>query len=1097
MKLAMLLFFLAVTQMIASETYSQSTKINLHLKDVKIKEVLSKIEENSEFFFLYNGKLIDVEKTVDLIAEEEPIKTILEEIFANEVKFIISDRQIILTPPQRSSELESLLEQRMITGRVTDNQTGDPLPGVNVVVTGTTLGTTTDIDGNYNIEVPQGVKSLTFSFIGMESQEIPITNQTRIDVKMVGNAIGLEEVVVVGYGTQKKLSLTSAVSSVKGEELTKITTANIHQSLQGKVSGLTIIDQGGSPGKQNMVVRVRGITTLGTNDPLVIVDGIEQRLADINPKDIESITVLKDASSTAIYGSRAANGVILVTTKRAKSGELSVSFDSYFALQKSNNNPVHMGLEDYMRLQNVAYFNSYGTIKYSEEYIQEYVNATDRYKYPLPNTWYQTVFHTAPQYNYSFLMSGGNETIKSFFSVRHQYQEGIISNLSSKLSEARLNNDFKVSSKINISTDINFRHNNILEPYDVGSVFYDMVQASQWTVPRYPDGTYGVSPNRKSPLVNAELAGTTKTFDEYFTGIVKGNWTILKGLAFTMQFGVRYSAQKEKRFKNSFEIRDYYDQELVKLSVPLNELTETRNNELEFTINNLLNYTATLGNHFLNILAGISRIANDKNSLSAFRQGFYNNDIQSISQGANDASKTNSGIDSEWSLDSYFGRLNYSYKEKYLLETNVRYDGSSRFPKGKRYSFFPSASAAWRISNEGFWSGLKNSVNEFKIRASLGETGNQAVDLYSYFSSLSLTPYSFNGVASQGFSQLAMTSENLSWETTRQFNFGLDAQFIGNRISLSMDYYHKKTYDILLTLPIPGLVGLTAGPQNAGRVDNKGWEFLIGTVNDFGKFGFDGNFSLNINDNKVVDLAGTGPFISGGLQSERSFLIAEGYPYNAFAGYNVLGYFQTEEEVENYPTLVAASKPGDIKYEDINKDGKITNEDLVYQGPSFPRYTYSSNLTFKYNNLALNMFVQGVAGAKTRIGGHFTIPGTWEGFCPDYITDNYWTPERPNALFGIPRKYDSRNDPANNMGSGGLLNAAYLRLKNIQLTYQIPASLTRKVGIELINIYVAATNLLTISELTKWHFDPETRPGSRANYYPQTSTKTIGINIKF
>jgi TonB-linked SusC/RagA family outer membrane protein len=572
-----------------------------------------------------------------------------------------------------------------VSGRVTDNG-GNPLTNVSVMLKGTNKGVTTDSTGEFTLQVNKG-QTLIITSVGYATQEISFNGQSFIEVKLIPSATSLSDVVVVAFGTQKKVDLTGAVSQVKGEELVKRTTSNIQQALQGKVPGLTIQDYGASPGHTNMVMRIRGITSFGDNSPLVIVDGIEQTLDNINPQDIASVSVLKDAASTAIYGSRAANGVILITTKRAKSGKLSINYNGYYALQKSNNNPVHMGLRDYMDLQNIAWTNSYGNPIYTQEYIDEYVNATDRLKYPLPNIWYQTVLKVAPQISNYISLSGGNENVKTVLSARYQDQEGIIPNSNAKISEVRLNTDFKISDKINISTNINYRRSNILAPINEGKVFNDMLQTDQWTVPKYPDGTYGISSDGKNALMDAELNGTSKTLENYLTGNIEGNWEIIKGLKFTTQFGARTTATSGKNYQNKYEIRDYYDSTIVRLNVPHNSLTEIRNNVSEITLNSLLNYSNDWGGHNLNVLAGYSQIEDKTQTLTAYRQDFYSNEIQSIGQGANDATKNNSGGESTWGLRSYFGRINYNYENKYLFEANSRYDGSSRFMDKNRYSF--------------------------------------------------------------------------------------------------------------------------------------------------------------------------------------------------------------------------------------------------------------------------------------------------------------------------------------------------------------------------------------------------------------------------
>ncbi|RRB00914.1 SusC/RagA family TonB-linked outer membrane protein [Larkinella rosea] len=979
-----------------------------------------------------------------------------------------------------------------ISGRVTGDK-GEAVPGVSVVLKGTTRGTTTDAEGGFRLEVPDASATLVFSFVGYLTQEITVGNRTTIDVQLASDEKALSEVVVVGYSTIKKESLTGAVTAIKGPELVKRTTSNVQQALQGQMPGLTVLDQGAGPGKTNMVMRIRGITTLGANEPLVIVDGIEQRLSDINPLDIESVSVLKDASSTAIYGSRAANGVILLTTKRAASGKVSVSYNGYYALQNTNNNPVHMGLEDYLRLQQTAWTNSTGGPGiFTDAYIQEYLSATDRLKYPLPNTWYDAVLHTAPQMNHSVSVSGGNENIKALLSIRYQNQQGIIANSDSKISEVRLNTDYRLSSRLKFSTDINYRANKILSPINENDVFNKMLQTSQWTVPRYPDGTYGISSDGYNPLLSAEVAGTARTLDEYLFGNFKGELQILKGLTFTTQLGARVTLTTGKNYTNRYEVRDYFNPSIVRKSVPLNSLTENRNDVREFTMNNLLNYSTNIGDHTINALLGYSQIENKGRSLSAYRQGFYSNDLQSIGSGTNDATKNNGGTEYSWGLRSYFGRINYAYKDRYLFEANGRYDGSSRFLSNNRYSFFPSVSAGWRVSEEKFWGELSRYVSELKLRGSWGQTGNQAVELYSGLATLSSGVYSFNGLPAQTFQQTRIANQNLTWETTTQSNFGLDANFLNNRFSVSIDYYRKSTDGILLTLPVPGTLGLLPAPQNAGTVENKGWEFVVNTRNKVGPVGIDASFNFNINQNNVGNLAGTGPYITGG--NETRYITAEGYAINSFWGYKTAGLFQTAEEIKNYPTMRTGIMPGDVKFLDLNNDGKITPTDMTFLGLSFPKYTFGSSLNFTYKGFSLNMLFQGTAGSKARVGGAIIEMGIWGGFTHELIAGNYWTPQNPNARFSRPLKYDLRNFV---MSDRDLMNGSYLRLKNVQLMYQIPSVLTRKIRIERASVYIATTNLLTFSALNEWNVDPETVPGGRTEQYPQTALSTLGLNIQF
>ena len=979
-----------------------------------------------------------------------------------------------------------------VSGIVKDDR-GQALSGVSVSVKGTSGGVSTDASGKFAINVPSTSSVLIFSYVGYQSQEVPVGTTSSFSLSLLPADNRMNDIVVIGYGTQKKVSMTSAVSSMKGEEVAMRPVNSLNQALQGQLPGLTVLDQGGAPGNSNTVLRVRGITTLSSNVPLVIVDGIEQPLGDLNGADVESISVLKDASSTAIYGSRAANGVILVTTKRARSSKLSVSYNGFYGIQRAISHPVHMGLEDYMRLQNVAFTNVGSAPKYTEQQILDYVNSTDRYKNPLPFTWYDVMYKDAPQTNHTVALSGGGENLRARFSMRYQNQDGIIANTNSKMVEARLNTDMKISNRIKASADIDYRYKNSYTPYDVTNIFLRMMQNSIWTTPKFPDGTYGIGPQGNNPLLFAEAGGIAKNIVDYLTGNVKGEWEIIKGLTFIPQAGARFSLSSGKEYVNAYEVRDYYNPTVVRRSQPINRLTETRNILRELTLNTLLNYTTNIRFHNINALVGYSQIHNNVSQLSAYRQNFYNNDITSIGQGTNDATKDNGGGETTWGLRSYFGRLNYSFADKYLFEANGRYDGSSRFLGDNRYSFFPSFSAGWRISRENFWTDdLRSIVNEFKLRGSWGKTGNQAVDLYSYFATLNLLTYSFSGAPVQAYTQVRMANEDLTWETTTQTNLGVDGALLNNRLTFSVDYYFKKTDGILLVLPVPGTLGLQPAAQNAGRVDNRGWEFTLGGRNRFGKLLFNANLNFNINNNKVINLAGTGPYITGSDIDPR-YIIAEGYPINSFWGYKTGGLFQTKEEAQSYPQFMRPAQAGDVKVLDLTGDGKIDAADMTYLGNTFPKYTYGGNFDLGYKNFSLNILFQGAAKVGMRVARALGEQGNFEGFTPDIYTNNYWTPTRTDARFPRPTKQDLRNQASTDRM---VINSSYLRVKNLQLSYSLPANLIRKAYLDRMSVYVSATNILTISEMNEWHLDPESTSGFQ-DYYPQVSIYALGINLQF
>ncbi|QRR02190.1 SusC/RagA family TonB-linked outer membrane protein [Dyadobacter sandarakinus] len=994
-----------------------------------------------------------------------------------------------------------------ISGTVTSAADKSALPGINIVIKNTVTGTTTDAEGKYQLNAPTDAV-LVFSGIGYVTQEVEAGKRTIVDAQLAADTRQLDELVVVGYGTQKKTSLTNSIAQISGEEITRRPVSSVQQSFQGVMPGVTVLDQGGSPGRSNAAIRVRGITTfninnsstsgfdLGKNDALVIVDGIEQRLSDLNPDDIESVSVLKDASSTAIYGSRATNGVVLIRTKRAAGSKVQVNYHGYYAIQKSTNVPKMMGLEAYMREQVAAYTNAGATLpaRFTEESIQTWIHATDRERYPLPNTWFQTLLHAAPQQNHTFSIAGGNESLRTRLSVRYQDQKGVIDNFGNKIGEIRLNSDYEVSKKIRVSADVNYRFNKTLSPTTNANAPLDrFFHGSLWAVPKYADGTYGLSTQGNNPLMFIEIGGLSRQTTDYLSGYVKADWDIAEGLTFSTQLAGRGFFTQQKNYTNSYTNIDK-NTNITKV-IANNSLTEVRDNLKEYTLNNLLTYEKSWGPHNFKGLLGYSQIGNTQTFLSAYRERFYNNDIGSIGQGANDGTKSNDGRDAVYGLRSFFGRINYDFNEKYLLEVNARYDGSSKFTGDKQYSIFPSFSAGWRISKENFWQPLEKTINDLKFRGSWGITGNQSVDLYSYYASLTAAGYNLGGASVPGYRQTTLANTGLGWESTTQLDLGLDASFLGNRLNLTVDYYRKLTNDILLNLDIPATIGLNAPPQNAGSVENKGWEFALNYRGTPAPSGFRYNLgaNLSINENKVTDLKGTGPYLAGSDIDPR-YIIAKGLPINTLWGYKTDGLFQTQQEIAEYgATYAANTKPGDVKYLDLNGDKRISADDMTAIGNSFPKYTFGLNGDFSYKNFELNILFQGTAKVDARLAGALAEMGNQEGFTHEIYTNNYWTPENTGARFPRPVKFDLRNVATSDRL---VINGSYLRLKNVQVAYNLPAALVKKIYLGRVRVYASATNVFTISKLNEWNLDPEV-PSGRGVYYPQTALYTLGLNLQF
>lgn len=988
---------------------------------------------------------------------------------------------------------DGAINQQRVSGKVVDEE-GNPLQGVTVTVTGETTSVKTDVDGSYSIAAQRG-DVLVFSFIGMKQQEIAVEDQGTINVTLEGDAVGIDEVVVIGYGVQKKVSITNAVSSIGSDEISARNSTNVTQALQGKLPGLTVIDRGGAPGGENLTARIRGVTSLNDNNPLVLIDGVPGSLSRVNPADIESVSVLKDAASTAIYGSRASAGVILVTTKAPSDGKLAVSYDGYFGLARSNNIPKHMDAVTYMKQQNEAYRNTYGYEFYTDEEIQGWPqnHANDPESYPKPNVWWNTVFETAPQQSHTLTLSGGDrEKIMNRISFRYLDEDGILPNYGFKISEMRAKNDIKLSNRLTLGTNINVRLTDRNMPYNEWESYNRMWQNSQWGVPYYSDGSYGLSVDSYSPLINLHEMGTSNTKGTYLVGIFKATYKLFEGLNVSGQYSTQFNMEDRKTFNNKYDFTDKLHPERRTFNT-INRMNDNRYKSKEDMLDFQLTYNNTFDQHTLSGILGYSEIHFIDNWGQGYRQNFYNNQLQALSLGANDATQSATGGNSEWGLRSYFARVNYDYDSKYLFEANARYDGSSRFADGYRYGFFPSFSMGWRLSSEDFWEPIKPVINEFKLRGSWGEVGSQQVGLYSFMPTYNQMNYVFNETLAPGYRQVNLANQNISWETTAQLNFGVDGYLFNNLLNFSFDYYKKTTRDILLLVPIPSVVGLEPTNQNAGSVENKGVEFLVQAHRTFGDFGVDLGFNVNYNQNKVLDLAGTGPHISAFGNSDYRTITVEGQPINSFYGFTTDGFFKNQADVDNYAKWDGSVGPGDIKYVDQNMDGELTPDDFVIFGKEIPDWTFSSNMAVSWKNFRLDLFWQGVSGSEKIMTGAIMEHGIWGGFTHEIYSD-YWTPTNMGARYPRPTKYTMKNAQISDFW---MVDGNYLRLKNIRLSYDIPQGLTERINVGGITVYASATNLLTFSELNKYSIDPEMEGRGQESSFPQTSVTTFGININF
>lgn len=1014
----------------------------------------------------------------------------------------------------------SLYAQNLNVSGTVLNSNGDPVVGASVVVKGATTGVSADANGSYTISAPADA-TLVFSFLGLRTREELVAGRGRVDVTLDESDQFLDEVVVVGYGVQKKVNITGAVGNVQNENINRLANSTV-AGLQGLAPGLAILDKGGAPGLANTTLRIRGITTINNSDALILVDGVEQRISDINPDDIEAVSILKDASTTAIYGSRAANGVVLVTTKRGGDGKVKVDFNAYYGVQNVVDTPEPMESVTYMRLKNAALVNNGGNVRYSDAVIQEWIDNHDKdpEKYPLFNRWQDVVYHSAPQQNYHLSVSGGNEKFKGLMSARYYKQDGIIDHFESNTKEIRVNTDFAPFKRVRFSTDANYRMRYALEPpgaydYDVngGGIFYSMFHASNFVVPVYSDGSYGLGNKNSNPLMYANMRGDKHFYDNLLVANLKGEVDIYDGLKFTTQYALRNRFYKTSEFTNKFTVTDtrYFDwqsgttgdaynpnpdRKRTQNAWSRNAMRDYREDLNEYTFNALLDYEKTFGKHSIHALGGFSQIVNKWSHNEAYRQDFYNNDVTSINMGDKATSEAY-GYNNEYALQSFFGRINYNYDNRYLLEANLRYDGTSRFTGDNQFGTFPSFSAGWRISQEAFWKSVLPYVPDLKLRGSWGKTGNQTAGLYAFYESYSSTYSVINEALTTGYMQTVLANKDLRWETSTQTDIGIDAGFLRNRLTVTADYYYKRTDGILVSLPIAGAIGLDAPVQNAAIVDNKGFELMLNWNDKIGDVTYGATFNISNNKNEVISLGGANPTLDGGGIADVVRTVREGEPINAYWGFKTGGLLTQADIDADYPVYDPRMSAGDVKYLDISgpdgtPDGVIDENDRTVIGDEFPRFPFAFGGNVAWKGFDLAFMFQGVIHADVRVSGAMIENGNFEGMALG-IGKDYWTPENLNARFPKPRQSTDYNAM---MSDFWIIDAGYLRLKNIQLGYTLPKVWTQKLSIDKVRIYVSATNVFTISDAKDWGLDPEFAAG-RFLYYPQTSVCSIGLNLVF
>ena len=1095
-KLTLFLTLFCVVQLSAT-VYSQ-TRLTVDSKNRTVKEVLFDIENQSNFRFFYNEKFMDLNRRVSFEIKNQSIEEVMNRLFdASGVTYKIMENNLIVITPGESQQ------NKTVQGKVTDSG-GQPLPGVSVVVKGTSHGIVTNVDGVFQLSGVPSNATLVFTFVGLKAKEVLVGNQTSINIVMEEETIGIEEVVAIGYGTQKRANLTGAVSTVSLPQMEKRTVAQTSLALQGLVPGVTVTQRSGKPGGDGGIISVRGKTTIGNNDVLVLIDGVESSINSIDPKSIESISVLKDAASSAIYGNRAANGVILITTKRAEEGKASVSYNSYVAKGVPTNVPRYVGAVDFMKYISIAKRAVGMTPEYSEEYIKEYEAGVARNDPNYPDVdWFDaTATNDGLITNHFITVSQGTSKIKSLTQAGYLSQNGITENTNFKRYTLRSNTDYNISSKFTLSSDIAAVYSVAKEPSKL-STGYNWVgripanQAAFLADGRYGPGWQGVNPvayYKDGGIITNAAPSAIMNFVATFKPV--------QNLELQGQYALNYWEGHNTNWNKRVQLY-LNDGTPDPQTQSKSMLTETSSRSMR----NLLVGRATYSKSFLDahnfkIMAGYQQETFWNKWHTGYREVFPFPDYPVLNAGGEENQKS-SGSASDYALQAVFGRLNYDFKGKYLFEANLRYDGSSRFAEGYRWGLFPSVSAGWRVSEEEFWSDYKDVVNNLKIRASWGQLGNQNT-LNGYYPSQSTvnigTNYIFDKNITSGAAITTMANSIISWETTTMSNFAVEFSLL-RKFDVTAEYYYRVTDDILLNLDIPLIIGLSAPAQNAGKLENKGWE-VAATYNDkFGDFNFSAMFNISDVKNKILDLKGIN---ETGLTVNR-----EGYSMGSLYGYESIGYILPEDyDAEGQylgATQIGNYGPGDIKYKDqltIDTDGDgipdaadgvINTSDKVIMGSTIPRFTYGLNLYGEYKGFDLNLMFQGVGKADGYVWGH-SIGSFYEGGSMPEIGKDYWTPENREAKF--PRlAFNNSNNQQNS--SFWIKDAAYLRLKNVQFGYTIPETFLSKIGISNLRFYVSTDNVFTISKFWKY-FDVESPVLSGyGNFYPIMRTTTIGIDLRF
>ncbi len=1094
MRISTFLLMVCVFCSYAGNAHSQNAKVSIHMNNVKLDKILNEIENQTDYLFIYNNQ-VDINKITSVKVKNEAVAQVLDRILSGTgINYELEGTHIILTT-EAIKDLHAQQQAKTVTGTVTD-VSGEPIIGANIRIKGTTTGTITDIDGNFSIEAkPQSV--IEVSYIGYLTQETVINNQKSIRFLLKEDTKTLDEVVVIGYGVQKKADLTGSVANINTEKLNTQSNANIGQALQGKIAGVDIVSQGGAPGSGTRIM-VRGIGTLNNASPLYIVDGMYMNSIDhINPNDIASIDVLKDASSAAIYGSRAANGVIIVTTKEGSNTEGKPIIDLSVNLGISTASKF-LDMLDAKGWAEVTTIARQAIGKPALDMATDLANKPD-------NDWQDIMFRPALMQNYNLAVKGGGKYSTYYTGLGYFNQDGIVKGTNYQRYNIQSKNDYKrgiFSAGTNLI--ISFSHDKPLHQELRGGMIGTILQSVP-TLEKYDDtreggygGTYGDVVNIPHPLaiiddnIMDRYNENVKIFANLYAQI-----ELFKGLKYKLNLTPDFSFERYKNYLNK------YDFGLATNSIT--QLTERQRRRRNILVENLLTFDRTFGEHKISALAGYTYQDSRFRHIQAYGEGLPQG-LEEI-----DAATTNrSNEGNSWRsvLTSILGRVFYSYQNKYLFTATIRRDGSSKFGKNNRYGYFPSFSLGWNVAEEKFMENV-HWLDQLKLRGGYGVLGNQEIDNYQYSSTIT-TGINYpdgNGGLLQGAFPKNFANPDIKWEETAMTNVGIDFMAFNNRLSLTADYYVKNTKDILLTVPIPISSGGANDPiRNAGKIRNNGFEFNLGWMDQPNP---DISYGINLigsfNKNKVIAMGSESGSIKGG-STNQNITTSEtkaGYPIGGYWLISTAGYFNSQEEVDAHAKdgkkIQPAAEPGDIKFVDANNDGVINDDDRVFQGSPFPDFTFALNGNMRYKNFDLSIGLQGVLGNKIYNATRQTLEDVTKG--SNFLASclDYWTPENKNASH--PRlTWDDPNRNTRAESDRYLENGSYLRLRSVQLGYTFPQTWF-KGAIQHARVYINAENLFTITSYSGYSPDVN---ADNANYrgfdnfiYPTNRTFMLGLNVTF